>query len=507
MSELDIIHGPGWEIAVADTRAAMAKLPADSVHCAVTSPPYWGLRDYGVAGQIGLESSIADWIRAMLEVTAAVHRVLRPDGTFWVNMGDAYAQGGRGPGGPAWDAGHNSNREARAAQKTMGDASRRPPAGVKHKDLLGLPWELAFAMRAQGWYLRGDIIWSKKNPMPESIRDRPTKAHEYLFLFAKSEVYFYDNEAVREPYAPASLARRAFADTNVGDRRSGHQPGTKMKPPEQDHAYLGSNPGGRNLRDVWSINSERFKEKHFATFPTKLVEPCLLAGTSEKGVCPACGAPWRRFLVKGAPDIDRQVAAGGDDAGEYHGTSEKHDGAAPFRQSQNPSRGVKDPQNASEVKARILAGMRVTKATVWRPTCGCSPRPTPREIVDDATLTYPDEPRCADPRCGHFRDSHGRDQSFCGHCKCRCFRAGDPYEPIPATVLDPFSGAATTGIVATRLGRRYLGCELSPKYAEISRRRLEEDLQKRTFQEGFGRQPASPAEEKAMASQLSLFAR
>jgi site-specific DNA-methyltransferase (adenine-specific) len=209
----------------ADARLALRKLPDCSVQCCVTSPPYWSLRDYQIPGQIGLEPTVDQFLNRLVEVFAEVRRILREDGLLWLNIGDAYTSGDRGYRAPD-------------RKNPVRGMSYRPetPEGLKPKDLIGLPWRLAFALQQDGWYLRSDVIWYKPNCMPESVKDRPTRAHEYLFLFAKSEHYYYDHRAVRE-----------------GD--------------------------GRNRRSVWSVPTQAFKEAHFATFPPKLIEPCILAGS------------------------------------------------------------------------------------------------------------------------------------------------------------------------------------------------------------------------------------
>jgi DNA modification methylase len=247
-----------------DCREMLATLPAESVHCCVTSPPYFGLRDYGVAGQIGLEPSPDEFIAALVVVFREVRRVLRSDGTLWLNLGDSYTTG--------------ASTAARSSDpKAVGDVAagvRRigTPAGLKPKDLLMIPARVALALQADGWWLRSDIIWHKPNPMPESVTDRPTSAHEHVFLLSKSARYFYDIEAVREP--------------SVSDHVSGNGYGR----PEQlsrggrGQAEGWTDVGGlRNLRNVWTIATAPFSEAHFATFPPALVEPCIRAG------CPAGG--------------------------------------------------------------------------------------------------------------------------------------------------------------------------------------------------------------------------
>jgi len=223
----------------------------------VTSPPYFGLRDYGHEGQIGLEQTPEKYIDAMVEVFRCVRDVLTDDGTLWLNIGDSYA-----------GAGYSNNKNTGGTARVDGGKQRHlSGTGCKNKDLIGIPWMLAFALRADGWYLRQDIIWHKPNPMPESVRDRCTKAHEYIFLLSKSERYFFDSEAMKEPADPA----------NHRDSR-----GIRRTPDGQaDHKGFvnGRHYETRNKRDVWSVPVRPYKGAHFATFPPALIEPCILAGS------------------------------------------------------------------------------------------------------------------------------------------------------------------------------------------------------------------------------------
>lgn len=224
---------------------------SESVQCVVTSPPYWGLRDYGVPGQLGLERTPEEYVEKMVAVFREVRRVLRKDGTVWLNLGDSYAHSSSGS--DVRNVGGFQGEQIRANPK-MADAyqtrKKDLPDGLKPKDLVGIPWRVAFALQADGWWLRSDIVWAKPNPMPESIRDRPTRAHEYIFLLTKSERYYYDQDAIREPLAdPEALARIAAQ--------------------------------GANARTVWTIPTEPYPEAHFATFPTELARRCILAGTKE----------------------------------------------------------------------------------------------------------------------------------------------------------------------------------------------------------------------------------
>ena len=222
----------------------------------VTSPPYWGLRDYGKEGQIGLEQTPEQYIAAMVEVFRCVRDVLADDGTLWLNIGDCYASGGR----------KTRDTDDKLAQRGM-DTRPADPDGIKPKDLIGIPWMLAFALRADGWYLRQDIIWHKPNPMPESVRDRCTKAHEYVFLLSKSGRYFFDSEAMRED----AVKGASGSSFNTG-KTAAHQMGRSSDAERVED-------GKRNRRSVWTVATRPYKGAHFATFPPALVEPCVLAGS------------------------------------------------------------------------------------------------------------------------------------------------------------------------------------------------------------------------------------
>ncbi len=270
-------------ILTGDARDKLTEIGADSVHSVITSPPYWGLRDYNVAGQLGLEPTIDAYIANMARVFADVRRVLRDDGTLWLNMGDAYAQGATG-------ATHNRDGDGGGLTSWKGERGATMGNGLKPKDLIGQPWRLAFALQADGWYLRSDIIWAKPNPMPESVTDRPTKSHEYLFLLSKRERYYYDADAIREPAeygraAGAAAFRSANYQNNRSHENSSHVTGGAAIP--------GDGEGGRNKRDVWTIATQPYPDAHFATFPEALVRPCILAG------CPVDGTVLDPFMGSG----------------------------------------------------------------------------------------------------------------------------------------------------------------------------------------------------------------
>lgn len=445
MTEIVLNFG---RILVGDATTELRKLPPESVHCCVTSPPYWGLRDYGTRswfggdpacehdheiqhgphhpgqveqtisgddyeaagkggiattsscskcgawyGQLGLEPTPEGYVTNLVEVLRQVHRVLHPSGTLWLNIGDSYAAATKGSGGKGGIQPGNVGSFYNATFDLKA-------SGLKAKDLVGIPWMVAFALRKDGWWLRSDIIWAKSACMPESITDRPTRSHEYIFLLSKRERYFYDQDAIREPMADASLDRYEY---DFGGSKA-----------EQLHAEEGVGPGGRthvigdriphsgrNKRSVWHIGPQPYKEAHFATFPEALPETCIKAGTSEKGCCPTCKAPWERIVETNNPSKE----AADDDARDWANT---------HQQTSNPQ--------SSKSLHRNEGGVYPTVKTLgWKPTCSCP-----------------------------------------------------EHEPEPCVVLDPFSGSGTTAAVAASLYRRYIGCELNPEYAKLIQNRLDE---------------------------------
>lgn len=454
------------QILEGDCRAVLATLPDGSVHCIVSSPPYFGLRDYGtgtwdggdpackhvvgemrrglgladsvisvrggghkaaevedikakdvcphcgakrVDSQIGLEQTPAAYVEQIVAVMREARRVLADDGILWLNLGDSYATTGGKKATP--HLGKHFTGRARGEQvisrnKRMprGEGNRwgggdvQPVGDLKPKDLIGIPWRVAFALQTDGWYLRQDIIWAKPNPMPESVQDRCTKAHEYIFLLSKSERYFFDATAIAEDavYADSGRSSAGPDDLAPDRKRNDRTVGASFRAITQK----------RNKRSVWNVATRPFKDAHFATFPPALIEPCILAGTSERGHCPTCGARWERVMeIRAEPNDSQNRGKMGalDETGDHHG--------------QNGRRGV--------------TGSSFSNDKASRP---------------------------------------GRPETVGWKAVCDCGAA-----PVPDVVMDPFGGAGTTGLVADRFQRDALLIELNPEYAALARKRLAED--------------------------------
>jgi DNA modification methylase len=461
------VRSPLVQFLQGDCREILPTLPPESVHCIVTSPPFYGLRDFnlppsvwggdsecrhdfacevidteigkgnwsqGVNGRgelqpggvdakrepirsvaergfcrrcgawrgcLGLEPTIELYVEHLVDIFREVKRVLRKDGTLWLNLGDAMAS--------------TVNGRSAAATKSLGRDDRtfrdKPVATrggtLKPKDLCLMPARVAIALQADGWFVRSDIVISKTNPMPESITDRPTRSHEYMFLLSKSPNYFYDGEAIREParYDPSKTKFPDGWDTGPGAHGSFHRQGRE---PGQKTSGAGG-PATRNKRSVWTISTTKFPEAHFATFPPAMIEPCILAGTSAKGCCVKCGAPWVRQ--------QERIGPGGE-------------------------------------RVTVAATARYAKTADGKPLMG------------DNALT-PDE-----LTRGGFNARRGvvRKTTVGWMSTCRC-----DAEVVPCVVLDPFAGAMTVPLVASRLQRNCIAIEMNPDYIAIGQRRLQAD--------------------------------
>lgn len=423
-----------------DSREQLKKLGRGSVHMAITSPPYWGLREYLPKGhpskhlEIGSEETFDEYCRHIVEVFQAVREVLRDDGTLWVNLGDRYTNAGRS----TYDVKAKMPSQKDVPHPTAGKKRPADIPGLKAKELCLMPQRVAMALQNDGWYLRSMFPWIKRNCMPESVEDRPCNALEYFFLFSKTKDYFYDRDAVMVRASDNTHPRAAMfpsranriSDDNRRRRRTNPKAalasiGVKQNPSFQAAVseYI---PAQRNIRNTdwfmrsWEgllgdengdpvaliVNPKGTTISHYASYPPGLIKPCIEAGTSQGGCCPVCGAPILRMVERGEPDIERQRACGGDMFGKYDGKATKDYSGS----------GVQD---ASDVKRRILAGMTERKTVGWAPSCKCCPE-------------------------------------------------GGSLAPVPCTVLDPFHGVGSTAAACLDLSRHYVGCDINEEYIKVS---------------------------------------
>ena len=469
-----------------DCRKVLATLPDESVHCCISSPPYWGLRDYqtaeweggdtecdhlgkphrtrsgfnerysGIAAsednkqdaltypmgnvcdkcgarridsQLGLEATPEQYVANMVGVFREVWRVLRDDGTLWLNLGDSYAMSSIRGGTKPFSG--NVGAHTGYVKGSIRFGKRSVPNGLKAKDLVGIPWRVAFALQADGWYLRQDIIWHKPNPMPESVTDRCTKAHEYIFLLTKSARYYYDNEAVKEDAVRAGDVPGGnghYIQHSAGGHNKDGLTACGQKPVAET----------RNKRSVWTVTTKPFKGAHFATFPPDLIEPCILAGCPPAGK--RCDCDHIIYSPTGAGEIDDPSML---------------TGRAGMNRPRRPGEGTRpitkreQRWHAEQMKAsnhrEDMAVLTSEAFAHYTRTDDSGARPLPEAL-----------------RLDFLRRGWITDAPPCAH----------PVEPA-GTVLDPFSGAGTTGVVAVQHGRRYIGIELNPEYLEMSRKRIQ----------------------------------
>jgi len=338
--------------------SVLKSLPAESIHCVVTSPPYFGLRNYGNPDQIGLESSPQEYVAHLVEVFRQIKRVLRPDGTVWLNIGDSYAtQPGKGSNVP------QTKWQANSYPDSAPHRSISMP-GLKPKDLIGIPWRLALALQEDGWWLRSEIIWEKFNGLPESVTDRVTRSHEHVFMLTKSSKYFYDATAIlEEPQSgPSDVKKMLEKKERIGGKHKTLVDSLSKASATTNvgtHRGVGD-PFFRNKRSVWTIGLQPFHGGHFAVMPSKLAEPCILAGTSEKGCCPTCGAPWVRLVKKWEAPSEK----------EYHPVNTEMDWLSQDDDLTGPVL-----HTEQTIADRTLG---------WEPTCKCSDNtsPTPCTVLD-----------------------------------------------------------------------------------------------------------------------------
>ncbi len=354
-----------------DALSALKEIPDNTFHTVVTSPPYWQLRDYFVSNQLGQEATPEEFVSNLVEVCSEIKRVLRKDGTFWLNLGDGYNNSSGFSRTTSW--------KRKGREKGSADKKSFKHKTIKTKDLVGIPWRCALALQDVGWYLRCDIIYKKSNPLPDGARDRPSRGHEYIFLLTKSPKYFYDYYAVLEDTEGHPAGEQGFG--------ANEQHGTYRMDQERSFTHYGK----RNKRSVWTTSVSSFKGSHYATFSIKLIDPCVKAGTSEYGCCVECGTPWERQFEKVEKEVKRESS---------------------------PKKGteIKDIMSFVEEKKEYKLFL---VETGWEKQCNC-----------------------------------------------------ETNEVKPCLVLDPFSGMATTGLVAFKHNQHYVGVELNKEYLQMSRDRL-----------------------------------
>lgn len=560
---------PRWEILEGDCRDVLKTLATGSVHTVITSPPYFALRDYGTATweggdpghehepakrgsdckvwtgtlggtanlarpagagnrggdawtcscgatrvdqQIGLEPTPDEYVSALVDVFRRVWRVLRDDGTCWLNLGDSYAAAG-GHGGQ----GVSSQRQGRTNVEQQNRGPTRVPEGYKTKDLLGIPWMVAFALRADGWFLRSDVIWGKPNPMPESVTDRPTKAHEYVFLLTKRPRYFYDGAVIREPTVSLDPTHSSYRPNSARISENGrveHHAKHEMSARSYDPAgrnkrsiwdvpedlwsqflhWLDTQPPG-SPADVWRVTTKPFADAHFAVMPVDLAEPCVLAGAPERA-CAECGAPWVRITHTEIDDTRRAArqtitppaaTLNGGEAGTRHAngsatwghwTRQVTDGFAPSCEHAGLTSGLLLDMTRAQAKRAVelaeAAGLTRAHIAAIR-ACGITDAGKAQATQDGHGRNDPEMQRLADEAKhtlgGYHREFLLARDDTTPHPSCDHDTA-----TTPGVVLDPFAGAGTTGLAAIRAGREFVGIELSPEFAQLARARIATDI-------------------------------
>ncbi len=409
-----------------DVIEVLNKLPRKSVQMVVTSPPYWGLRNYGTDKtlEIGSEKTLDKYVEKMVEVFRAVWEVLRDDGVVWLNLGDSYATS---PKGSLRGQDKSSLTSTKTQQNSPVKGIDKSKVGLPSGNLVGIPWRVALALQADGWVLRQDIVWHKPSPMPESVRNRCTKTHEYLFILTKKgSGYYYDAEAIKEK----SLWSK---DTRSGKGRIAYTKKRRGKLGTGQEAFV-QVTNTRNKRSVWTVATESYAGAHFATFPRKLITPCVLAGTSAHGACAECGAPWKRVV-----EVEKLTRKRPNDYVKR--TGEKGTGNS---------------------CANTVAGVDVTTVG-WKPSCKCSGL----EIIDEQPKKPAQKKEESDVE--YELRLKGQWMMLMRRWYVDWEKLWPEYqevEVVPCVVLDPFVGSGTTNCVSVVNGRRSIGIDLSEEYLQ-----------------------------------------
>ena len=459
------------DMLLGDCLDVLPTLEAGSVQTCITSPPYWGLRSYLPEGhedkpaELGLEATPEEYVAKMVEVFRAVKRVLRDDGCLFLNLGDSYACSPAGNKTAKRQIGNAIMKQETADALLAGARKDKSKlSGLKPKDLVGMPWAVAFALRADGWYLRSDIIWAKKNPMPESCTDRPTKAHEYVFLLTKSAKYFYDADAIREPNSTIGDAREGNGRHTYSGKCDGNT-GTQQ-------SAVTINPAGRNKRSVWTIATQPYAKAHFATFPEALVLPCILAGTSEEGCCAECGAPWERVVERDISGCETEWST----VRDVRNTEEIAAFLRESRERVGMSRNAVDEALGTRTLYSWFegrpAGIETPTVEQWQKL----------KIILDMDSRHDDDVARTKRVEVTNRKPQRAEMVAPSENKMLPARTTTGWQPtctcdaetVPCTVCDIFLGSGTVAKVAQQYGRSFVGCELSPEYLELARDRFKQ---------------------------------
>jgi len=454
----------------------LKELPDQSINTCITSPPYWGLRNYNdEEKQLGMEDTPEEYVNNLVEVFREVKRVLRDCGNVWLNLGDSYAMSSIRGGNKKFSGNVGSHNHY---EKSIKKGKRKIPNGLKPKDLIGIPFRVAFALQQDGWYLRQDIIWHKPNPMPESIKDRCTKAHEYIFLLSKSSKYYFDNESIKEDCVGKD--ERKWSDTyeNSGSIIQGNT----NKQIKRTKRYSKDNNLKRNKRSVWTVTTKPFKGAHFATFPMDLIEPCVLAGCPEK-VCVACGTPYKKEIVveknltkEQADEIKANLIKTNKEKKPYaiidkefrnqvieYRNLPKHDDLRNYLKEFR----IKSNYTIDEIEQHF--GTQAPHH--WFEKNGSYPSKEDW-LVLKPLLKLDDTYDAAMTEIFYKSGLKGSNSYIEGDWQkqCNC----ETNETKPGTVLDPFGGSGTTGIVASNHNRKAILIELNAEYIEIARQRIQD---------------------------------
>jgi DNA modification methylase len=462
-----------------DVIESLRQLPDGCVHTICTSPPYYGLRDYGATGQLGMEDTPEEFVTRLVGIFRELRRVLRDDGTCWLNLGDTYSRGDRG--NVPTQRGELANEQDEARYDFTSPAAKMGSHGtIKPKDLIGIPWRVAFALQADGWYLRQDLIWAKPNCMPESVRDRCTKSHEYVFLLTKQNRYFYDHDAIKEPHKHNRWGKTITVDASVLDAQYEGKAGSSSLLREGADNFHPE--GGKNKRSVWWVSPKPYPDAHFAVWPPELVEPMVRAGSSERGCCPGCGAPWERVTEGWRPTCGCNKEG-----------LEMVAGALEFIESPTGERAGDDPTlttgraGMNRPRGDNEGVRQITRYEQRQYSNQLVHSPYQQEMITEVgRTTFAHYVRIDLAGARPIPEAKLQEWIGRGWLEQVVVPSVTPLDPVRCTVLDPFSGSGTTGMVALREDRNYIGIDINPDYLPLAQKRVtgQADIPEPTAEDG-----------------------